>query len=253
MPTAGRLSLAMLALITRATMAQSTGTIAGAVRDSAGQPVPGVDVVLIPAIRHVRTDSLGRFEFRALDDGQYVVRARRVGYGPAEWSVKLAKAGRVDVPLVLGPHIAMLDTVYVADGRPCPRDTYDGFMCRRATAKGRFIDYTDIDTMEVYYTADLLRDVGGFTTVVSRARDGPTRTVSSRRCTVVLMNGVLAGWGDIPDAPYMITGIEVYKTREEIPKEFARYTWGKEDCWLVAYWTYDFTYKPIRGVAPGRP
>ena len=44
----------------------------------------------------------------------------------------------------------------------------------------------------------------------------------------------------------MITGIEVYKTKAEIPKEFARYTWGKEDCWLVAYWTYDFRNKPIR-------
>jgi hypothetical protein len=22
--------------------------------------------------------------------------------------------------------------------------------------------------------------------------------------------------------------------------------WGKERCWLVAYWTYDFMMKPIR-------
>lgn len=31
--------------------------------------VPAADVVLIPVNRHARTDSVGRFEFRSLDDG----------------------------------------------------------------------------------------------------------------------------------------------------------------------------------------
>jgi carboxypeptidase family protein len=253
MPTCDRISLAILVLAAQTSIAQSTGAIGGVVRDSANQPVAAADVVLIPAKRHARTDSLGRFEFLALEDGEYVVRARRIGYGPAEWSVKLAKGGRVNVTLDLGPRIAMLDTVVVAGSRLCPRDTYEGFMCRRAGAKGTFIDYIDIDTMEVYYSADLLRDVEGFHTLVQPTRTGLTRTVSTKRCTVVLMNGVPARWSDIPEAPYMVTGIEVYKKRDEIPKEFARYTWGKEDCWLVAYWTYDFTYKPVRRVSPGKP
>lgn len=256
MSTSNRISLALIVLLVflgRPALAQSAGAISGVVRDSASLPVPDADVVLIPAKRHARTDSVGRFEFRGLDDGQYVVRARRVGYGPAEWSVKLAKGGHVDVTVDLGPRIAMLDTVVVAGARACPRDTYEGFMCRRASAKGTFIDYIDIDTMEVYYTSDLLRDVGGFQSIAQPTRTGLTRTVSSKRCTIVLMNGVPAAWSAIPDAPYMITGIEVYKKREEIPKEFARYTWGKEDCWLVAYWTYDFTYRPVRKLAPGKP
>ena len=251
---ATRFSVAVLALVARAALAQGGGAIGGVVRDSTNRPIPAADVALMPLNRHARTDSLGRFEFRSLDDGAYVVRARRVGYGPTEWSVQLAKAGRVDVQLVLGSRIAILDTVYVADGRPCARDTYEGFMCRRATAKGQFIDYSDIDTMEVYYSADLLRDVGGFNTIVQSSRSGATRAVSSRRCTIVLMNGVPASWSDLPEAPYMITGIEVYKTRDDVPKEFARYTWGRESCWLVAYWTYDFTFKSAgRRLAPGKP
>jgi len=228
--------------------AQPGGAITGVVRDSADHPMPEADVVLIPAKRRARTDSLGRFEFRSLDDGQYVVRARRVGYLPTEWSVKLSQAGHVNVSLVLGPRVAMLDTMYATAG-PCARDTYEGFLCRQAKAKGTFIDFTDIDTMQVDYSAELLRDVPGFTFDVQPTKNGPTRVGSSRHCAIVLMNAIPTPWSSIPEAPYMITGIEVYKTKAEIPKEFARYTWGKEDCWLVAYWTYDFRDKPVRKVS----
>jgi carboxypeptidase family protein len=243
--------IALVALMSRSAAAQS-GVVTGTVRDSADHPLPDVDVLLIPVRRHVRSDSAGRFTFRAIDDGQYVLRVQRIGYTPAEWSVKLSKGGRVDVPMILGPRIARLDTVRVEGARQCSRDSYEGYMCRRSSAKGVFIDYTDIDTMQVDYSAELLRDVGGFLVEVQPTKTGPTRIASSRHCTIVLMDGVPVSWSRIPEAPYMITAIEVYKSRKEIPKEFARYTWGKEDCWLVAYWTYDFMYKPIRGVAPGR-
>lgn len=46
-----------------------------------------------------------------------------------------------------------------------------------------------------------------------------------------------------------IAAIEVYKSPRDIPKEFRRHTWGKENCWLVAYWTYDFMMKPFRKTA----
>jgi hypothetical protein len=245
-------SLLLLGLLARVAIAQASAII-GVVRDSANQPVAGADVVLSPTRRLVRTDSLGRFAFSLLDAGQYVVRARRLGYIPAEWDVKLSSGGHVEVQLALGPRITMLDTVYVAGGRPCARDSYDGFLCRQAKGKGTFIDYVDIDTMDINYSAEILRDVGGFTVDVRPTRTGLTRVPSSHHCTIVVKDGVLVpNWSAIPEAPYMITGVEVYKSRQEIPKEFARYTWGKESCWLVAYWTYDFTYKAVRRVAPQR-
>ena len=241
-------SLLLLGVFARVAAAQ-TAAITGVVRDSANQPVASADVVLSPARRLVRTDSLGRFTFSSLDAGQYVVRARRLGYVPAEWTVKLSSGGHVHVQLALGPRIAMLDTVYVAGGRQCARETYDGFLCRRAAGKGTFIDYIDVDTMDINYSAEILRDIRGFTIEVRPTRTGLTRMPSSHHCTIVVKDGVLATWPEIPEAPSMITGVEVYKSRAEIPKEFARYTWGKEDCWLVAYWTYDFTYKNVRKVS----
>ena len=44
-------------------------------------------VFVVPGNRRTRTDSIGRFAFDSLERGRYIVRARRVGYGPAEWSI----------------------------------------------------------------------------------------------------------------------------------------------------------------------
>jgi len=247
------IAAAVLNVLVQGAAAQSSGTISGVVRDSTDRPVAGADVVLVPARRLARTDSAGRFEFQSVGEGQYVLRARRLGFLPTEWSVKLSNAGHVDVQIVLGPVVAMLDTMFVAGDGTCSRDHYEGFVCRRARAKGTFLDFTDIDTTQADFSAELLRDIGGFQVDVQSTKNGPTRVASSRHCTIVLMNGFPVPWSEIPEAPYMISGIEIYKSPAEIPKEFARYTWGKERCWLVAYWTYDFRYKPIRQVAPGKP
>jgi hypothetical protein len=35
--------------------------------------------------------------------------------------------------------------------------------------------------------------------------------------------------------------VEVYKMPADVPREFRRHTWGKEQCSLIAYWTVDFS------------
>jgi hypothetical protein len=238
-------------LLARVAHGQSA-SIRGTVRDSSSRPMVNADVVVQPTGRRARTDSAGRFAIDSLEAKQFTVRARRVGYAPTEWTIDLSKGGRADIQLTLGPRIAALDTVFVFDGRPCDAQRYEGFMCRRATTKGRFIDYADIDSMDVLYSADLLRDVGGFSTVVRPTRIGPTRVGSAAHCTIVLLNGVSTAWSSIPESPFDIIGIEVYQTPKEIPREYQRYTWGKESCWLVAYWTANFL-DPVRKQALPRP
>ena len=246
-------ALAFVGLGAFAADAQGTATIRGVVRDSLRRPMPNADVIVVPGTARTRTDSTGQFIFGSLEPGKYTIRARRVGYGPTEWSVDISNAGNTEVQLTLGAKLSLLDTVFVTAGQTCDAQRYEGFMCRRATAHGQFIDYSDIDTMQVFYSADLLRDAGGFGVMVRPARRGPTRTPFSKTCTIVLMNGVATTWSTIPEEPYMIMGIEIYKTPKDIPKEYARYTWGKENCWLVAYWTYDFLLKPVRKAAVPRP
>ena len=248
-----RAALAIGFLMFASLAGAQSASIRGTVRDSSSRPMANADVVIEPSGRHARTDSTGHFSFEALDPGQFTVRARRVGYEPAEWTIDLSKGGRVDIQLVLGARIAALDTVFVFEpGRPCEPQKYEGFMCRHASAKGRFLDYSDIDTMSVLYSADLLRDIGGFTTPVVRSTHiGPTRMASSKHCTIVLMNGVAYVAGlTILESPADIIGIEIYQTPSDIPKEYRRYTWGKEDCWLVAYWTANFLRQAGRVALP---
>ena len=66
------------------------------------------------------------------------------------------------------------------------------------------------------------------------------------------MNGIPTSWSSIPESPFDIIGIEVYQTPKEVPQEYRRYTWGKERCWLVAYWTANFL-DPVRRLALPRP
>src|SRR5262245_14549722 len=234
-----------LGVATNFASAQATASITGIVRDSASRPLENADVEAIPARAHVRTDSGGRFALRGLENNKYIVRARRVGYVPVEWTLDLSKGGHADVQIVFTTRLPVLDTVRVVAARTCPPQRYEGFLCRRATAKGTFVDYTEIDTMQVFYSADLLRDIGGFTTTARTTRTGATRDPVGKQCTIVLLNGSAATWSSIPEEPYLISAIEVYKDPREIPKEFRRYTWFKESCWLVAYWTYDFMIKPL--------
>ena len=234
------LTLALIAVVAGIAGAQSA-SIRGVVRDSAARPMPNADVIIIPGGKRARTDSTGAFAFGSLESGKYVVRTRRVGYAPTEWTIDLSNSGRAELQLVLGARLGVLDTVFVNGDRPCEAQKYEGFLCRRGSANGGvFIDYTDIDTMPVWYSADLLRDVGGFTVGIRSTRNGPTRIPVSRQCTTILLNGVPSGWASIPEEPYNIIGIEVYKIPKDVPKEYRRYTWGKEHCWLLAYWTADF-------------
>src|SRR5437868_12376906 len=84
---------------------QAGARVIGIVRDSANHPMSGVDVVAIPGARRARTDSAGRFDVGPLEPGRYQVRARRLGYIPAEWSIDLSKSGRAEIQLVLATRI----------------------------------------------------------------------------------------------------------------------------------------------------
>src|SRR5437763_9074411 len=110
--------------------------------------------------------------------------ARRVDYAPIYTTLYLYNSGHANLQLELGGKLALLDTVFVNGSRACDAQTYEGFMCRRATTNGRFIDYADIDTMQVYYSADLLRDVGGFNIAVRSTRNGPMRLPLPKSCTI---------------------------------------------------------------------
>jgi hypothetical protein len=225
---------------------QTTGaTVTGVVRDSASRPVVDADVIARPGGKRTRSDSAGRFVLTGLDGGKYTIVGRKLGYTPANWDVSLSSSGKIDIQLVLEHRMPMLDTVIVRADRKCPTNTLEGFACRRHSAGGVFLDYTDIDDKEPIWTADIFRDIPGFRVEVRNTRYGPIRVpVKPLGCIVSLVDGYPPSLArPIPESPYDLIAVEVYAKPDSVPREYQMYTWPRGDvtrtgrCSVVAYWT----------------
>lgn len=242
--------LGIVATAAHVAAAQTGARITGSVRDSAATAVPNADIIVIPADRRVRADSEGHFEIAGLKAGKYTVRARRFGFIPGEWSVDLSHGGHTDVQLVLGARLASLDPVVVSASRECSPRKFDGFMCRRGSANGVFLDYTDIDDQNVYYTGDLFNGIDGFHSSVRMTPSGVVRVPAGGRCINTIVNGEPATAGAVPEDPYNLMAVEIYRRPADVPKEFRRHTWGKEQCSMIVYWTVDFSMPLPRARLP---
>ena len=232
------------------------GIITGVVRDTGSRPVPGADIIVRPGDRRTRTDSAGRFTVGGLAADDYAVRARRLGYAPTAREVSLRRGGRADITLVFERAMPMLDTIVVTGTGTCSEHSLDGFVCRRRTARGVFLDYTEIDDRNARYTADLFRDMKGFREVVRPSRFGPVRAIQAHPpwgCITTLVDGrPMTGATPIPELPRDLVALEVYAAADSVPAEFQRHTWpgdgatrsGRGRCSLIVYWTFRARQKP---------
>lgn len=237
--------LACWAVTARAQQPTRGATIAGTVRDSLSQPVPAADVVAQPGNHRTRADSAGNFVLTNLGGGSYVVAARKLGYAPERWDVKVSKNGRVEVKFVLARRVT-LDTISVVARHACPAYSVDGFMCRRRSGGGVFLDYTDIDDRAVTETADLFRDIPGFRVDIRRTRLGPVRVPGRQGfgCISSLVDGYPVSAANlVPTNPSDLSAMEVYLKPDSVPEPYQRYTWPPSGvhrsgrCSVVAYWT----------------
>jgi len=216
--------------------------ITGITRDSMERPVPGAEIVAHPGNKRTRSDSVGRFTLADLDGGTYTVRARKFGYTPVTWDVKLEKNGRADIKLEMGNPTATLDTVRVSADGGCPPRTLDGFACHRKRGGGVFLDYTDIDDKEPLHTADIFRGMKEFRVDVRYGGPaGPIyvpKVIKGFGCIISLVDGMPASAANpIPQIPQNIAALEIYFHRDSVPKEYKRYTSFGPPCTTVAYWT----------------
>ncbi len=90
-------------------------SIAGVVVDSALQPLRDVEIQLIGTGRHAVSYETGEFFFAGLAEGYYVIRARRMGFTPANLTVKLGKGGEHDTAIRLTALPHTLATVEVRE------------------------------------------------------------------------------------------------------------------------------------------
>ncbi|HET9985032.1 MAG TPA: TonB-dependent receptor [Longimicrobiales bacterium] len=76
-------------------------SIVGVVRDSAGKPLPSVQVVLSQLNRGTTTDAEGHFEFRGLRPGTYHIDAVLIGFAPAHQQVVVPAGATASVEMTL--------------------------------------------------------------------------------------------------------------------------------------------------------
>jgi hypothetical protein len=229
--------------------AGAQGTITGVVRDTARRPLRDAEVMIVSPEMRVRTDSTGTFRITGLAAGTYEVRARRIGYFPAQTTVVLRGSSAHSVILELPSRPVMLDTVTVTS-RCADRD-YLGFLCRQKRgAGGVYMDVEQIDSAKPRFPADLFRRPG-FRVEAATGRNGGLKVVplTGWRCMRPLVNGRPPSvTNPVPAWPNSIVGLEIYANPDSIPAEYQRYQWSQikvgrqmvnARCSLTVYWTSD--------------
>ena len=240
----------LLALSVAGRNALGQGTIRGSVTDSAGGAIANADVLLKPASKRTRTDSTGHFILTPLSNGPYTVTARKLGYSPDSYDVRLSDGGAVDVKLVLA--VSALDTVKVMAASDCSLYTLDGFFCRRRGGGGLYLDYPDIDDRGALFTGDLFRGLDGFHVTLESTPRGvlpiPQRTNGT--CLLYIVDGhVVDSWNYVQLYKRDLSAMEIYFSPDSVPKHLRRITqWDLPRrartgrCSVAYFWTIYVPY-----------
>lgn len=216
-------------------------TLRGAVTDARGHPLDSIEVYVMTSGQRTRTDSAGRYLIVNLLDGPTRIRARRVGWQPADTTVSLPHHGTGTVNFTLTGRVSALDTIRVRTSQDdcAPRNFY-GFACRRRAGVGVFRDSAELAALKPEWDADLFDGIPGL------RRDGHgVVAVTHWRCLVRLINGHPPTLYDRVSARMLgyvkdIKAIEFYADGDEAPKWYKVFAWPPQSptpCSLIVYWT----------------
>ncbi len=116
-----RILLPLLLLLTAAPMAVAQGSLRGTVIDAeTGDPLPGVNVVVVGTDRGAATNVDGEFAITALRTGEYDVRATFIGYETKLFTgIRVRDGEATDLDVELAPAVLSTDEeVVVVGDRP---------------------------------------------------------------------------------------------------------------------------------------
>jgi hypothetical protein len=240
----------------RLAAATATGTVSGVVRNRDGSLVAGATLVAVGTDARTRADQFGRFSLSVLA-GSRVVETRAIGYPPhlTQTSVRPGLIEQVDI--VLGDSMPIvLDPITVES----PYEPYlarVGFLKRRHSGGGHFLDTTDIHKVHPTRFEEVFRMVPG-----ARLRaNGSGYLVELQRGEGQILNPALARYcppsyfidgvyfplpplqtPSVPVVPDEVLAVEVYANVFSAPAQYQRRDGA---CGVILVWTK-------RGV-PNRP
>ena len=219
--------------------ADATPRLTGIVSAMDGRPLAGADVAIL-GLGAARTDSLGRFGFRGLPAGTFLVRVQRLGFSPLMQAVTFDGVHPKDVRLRFGEAATMLAPVIVRDSADAFRRPAS-FDERRRSGQGLYLSESQIAARHAQRVEHLLEQLPGIyvdssgTAHVDRGRT----SILGDNCGTgaqILLDGAVVGdeFSLRGLSPSAIRGIEVYRGVSTTPLELRS---GRMTCGTIAIWT----------------
>ncbi|MEP6999071.1 MAG: carboxypeptidase regulatory-like domain-containing protein [bacterium] len=222
-----------------------TTTLVGVVRDSAGRPVPGVEVWLRGSDLYTHTGDNGGFRIQGVSPGAAKVTVRRMGYEPTTFELQL-KSGQVDSLIVSLSQVATeLAGVNVEEERMTrSKRLLSGFWERKSHGFGHYVTRDEIVEKQPYDFTDIVRSTPGVSVVMNNGR----KSVRFSRSAGVRGDCPPQYWVDgmrLENAtsdefpPGDVEAVELYAGASTIPPQFAPRTFnvGQRTCGVIVIWT----------------
>ncbi len=146
---------------------------AGVVTDTALQPIPGAEVVLLDVGKTATTDGGGAFHIVDVPAGEHAVEVRRLGYGAAEFRLKASSGETVERAIRLSRVVALDSVVVKAPATPA----IPSFEEHRRLGLGDFLTREQLQRQQGRRMSDVLQQVSGLRVTNS----GAAAWVSSTR------------------------------------------------------------------------
>ncbi|MHB1328717.1 MAG: carboxypeptidase-like regulatory domain-containing protein [Gemmatimonadales bacterium] len=211
-----------------------SGTIKGVVMTaSPRQPLEGVRIRLMGTPLNAVSDSKGRFQFRDLDPGKYVIEAAAIGYTTMNSPLLLGERETLELEFHASSEAVRLPDVTVEErAEHGPRD----WLRRKSEGRGRYITRKHLEERRITYLPDALRMVAGVRVECRGSVCRAQMIRSQRGCGPgYYIDGIPAHSSALWLTPVNeIEGIEVYSGPSETPPELET---GNTSCGAIALWT----------------
>jgi hypothetical protein len=244
-----RISVALIAALALASTSASAQqrTLRGIVTDSAGYPLPNVEVRIMDLSRIARTDVKGRFTMDRITDRIVDLTLRRLGYGVRMVRVSMINGEGDSLRVVMQAEPLRLNTVEI-EAKEDQHPFFAEYTRRKERGIGQFITHQDIEKLNTFYPSDAFRRLPGvrFVSIGSGygvrfmssigMRGGGSRSGSQDCVPTMWVDGTPAPGLEVDEIRAQdIHGIEVYRGAATVPVQFAKA--GLTQCGVIVVWT----------------
>jgi hypothetical protein len=216
----------------------------GIVTDSAGYPLPNVEIRIMDLGRMTRSDVNGAFRIDRISDRIVDLTVRRMGYQMRFVRVAMINGEGDSLRIVLRAEPLRLPEVVIEDAEE-KHPFFNEYEKRRQRGIGTFLTRKDLDKLNTSYPSDAFRRLPGMRFV------NVSGGMGVRFMSAVGMRGGGRGgdciptiWIDGQAAPGMeideiraqdIHGMEIYRGASTVPSQFVK--GGLGQCGAIVVWT----------------